>query len=135
MSTARSPFGRGVGFPLRVGSAGRIIWSEGERDIEQSIGIILKTDNEERIGLPSFGASLSAFLFEPNNAATHARVAHAIQTALKKWEPRIAVDAVEVAPSLEMGDAAIATIAYRLVATGSASTIAVSVPVAIGGGV
>lgn len=134
MSAASSPFGKGVGFPLRVGSTGRIIWSEGERDIEQSIGIILKTDNEERIGLPAFGASLSAFLFEPNNAATHARVAHAIEAALKKWEPRIAVDTVDVVASEEMGDAAIATIAYKLVATGSASTVAVSVPVATGGG-
>jgi phage baseplate assembly protein W len=135
MSVFLSPFGKGIGFPLRVGSAGRIIWSEGESDIEQSIAIILKTDNEERIGLPAFGASLPAFLFEPNNAATHARVAHAIETALKKWEPRIAVEAVDVVPSEEAGDAAIATIAYRLVATGSASTVAVSVAVATGRGV
>ena len=134
MTAARSPFGKGVAFPLRMGPVGRIIWSEGERDVEQSIAIILKTDNEERIGLPAFGASLSAFLFEPNNAATHARVAHAIETALKKWEPRIVVEAVDVDSSKEAGNAAIATIAYRLVATGSASSVAVSVPVATGGG-
>ncbi|MFL6728623.1 MAG: GPW/gp25 family protein [Sphingomicrobium sp.] len=132
MSGAQNPFGKGIGFPPRVGATGRIAWSEGERDIEQSIGIILRTDHEERIGLPTFGASLSPFLFEPNNAATHARVAHAVEAALKKWEPRIAVEAVDVAAAVEAGDEAIATIAYRLVATGEAATVAVSVPVAAG---
>ncbi|HEX6660511.1 MAG TPA: GPW/gp25 family protein [Sphingomicrobium sp.] len=132
MSGAPNPFGKGLAFPPRVGATGRLTWSEGERDVEQSIGIILRTDHDERIGLPQFGASLSAFLFEPNNAATHARVAHAVEAALKKWEPRIAVDTVDVAPSDDSGDEAIATISYRLVATGNAVTIAVAVPVAAG---
>jgi phage baseplate assembly protein W len=132
VTAAPNPFGKGVGFPPRVGAAGRITWSEGERDIEQSIAIILRTDHNERIGLPQFGASLSAFLFEPNNAATHARVANAVEAALKKWEPRIAVETVDVSPSTDSGDEAIATIAYQLVATGNAATISVTIPVAAG---
>ncbi len=132
MSGTPNPFGKGVGFPLRIGASGRIIWSEGERDIEQSIGIILRTDNDERIGLPNFGAGLSSFLFEPNNSATHARVAHAVETALKKWEPRIALEEVDVAADSQSADSAIATITYRLVATGNAATISVAIPVAAG---
>lgn len=134
MTRHQNPFGKGVVFPPRVGSAGRILWSEGERDIEQSIAIICRTNSNERIGLPGFGAGLTTFLFEPNDAATHARVAHAVQAALKKWEPRIAVESVEVTPSANYGDEAIATIIYRLVATGSAATVDVLVPLAAGGG-
>ena len=132
MSATPNPFGKGVGFPPRIGAAGRIMWSEGERNIEQSIAIILRTDNDERIGLPGFGASLSAFLFEPNDAATHARVAHAVEAALQKWEPRIAVESIDVAAAADASAEAIATISYRLVATGAAATVAVTVPVAAG---
>ena len=92
-----SAFGKGIAFPPRVDANGRMLWSEGERNIEESISIILKTDPNERVGQPRFGTGLTAFLFEPNNAATHARIAHAIDGALRKWEPRIAVETVDVA--------------------------------------
>jgi phage baseplate assembly protein W len=125
-----SPFGKSVAFPPRVDGSGRMLWSEGERNIQESIAIILRTDPNERVGLPRFGAGLTAFLFEPNNAATHARIAHAIDTALKALEPRIAVDTVDVSADPQASETAIATIAYRLVATGAAQTVALDVPLA-----
>ena len=125
-----SPFGKSVAFPPRVDASGRMLWSEGERNIQESIAIILRTSPNERVGLPRFGAGLTAFLFEPNNAATHARIAHAIDTALKALEPRIAVDAVDVSADPQASETAIATIAYRLVATGAAQTVALDVPLA-----
>jgi phage baseplate assembly protein W len=125
-----SPFGKSVAFPPRVDATGRMLWSEGERNIQESIAIILRTDPNERVGLPRFGAGLTAFLFEPNNAATRARIAHAIDTALKALEPRIAVDSVDVAADPKASETAIATIAYRLVATGAAQSVALNVPLA-----
>ena len=125
-----SPFGKSVAFPPRVDGSGRMLWSEGERNIQESIAIILRTDPNERVGLPRFGAGLTAFLFEPNNAATHARIAHAIDTALKALEPRIAVDTVDVSADPKANETAIATIAYRLVATGAAQSVALDVPLA-----
>jgi len=126
-----SPFGKSVAFPPRVDASGRMLWSEGERNIQESIAIILRTDPNERVGLPRFGAGLTAFLFEPNNAATHARIAHAIDTALKALEPRIAVDTVQVAADPKASETAIATIAYRLVATGAAQSVTLGVPLAV----
>jgi phage baseplate assembly protein W len=125
-----SPFGKSVAFPPRVDASGRMLWSEGERNIQESIAIILRTDPNERVGLPRFGAGLTAFLFEPNNAATHARIAHAIDTALKALEPRIAVETVDVSADPQASETAIATIAYRLVATGAAQSVALNVPLA-----
>lgn len=125
-----SPFGKGIAFPPRIGASGRLQWSEGEGNIAESIAIILKTDPNERVGLPRFGTGLSAFLFEPNNAATHARIAHLIDAALRKWEPRIALEGVEVTAAPDASETAVATIAYRLVATGAGESVALDIPLA-----
>jgi uncharacterized protein len=127
-----SPFGKSLGFPPRVGADGRMVWSEGEGNIRESIAIILRTESGERINLPSFGAGLGRYLFEPNNPATHVRIAHSIEQALKSWEPRIALEAVDVGPDPGENSAAIATIGYRLVATGAAERTSLSIPLGQG---
>lgn len=123
-----NPFGKGMAFPPRVGANGRIAWSEGEANIREAIAVILKTSKRERVRLADFGAGLGRFLFEPNNAATHARIAREIDVALRQWEPRIALEQVDVVADETDREAALATITYRLVATGAAERIAVSVP-------
>ena len=123
-----SVFGRSLSFPLRVGGDGRLVWSQGEDNIRESIAVILKTEPDERIVLPDFGAGLGRFLFEPNTAATHAQIEHAITGALARWERRIEVEAVDVTPDASLLSAALATITYRLVATGGRERISVSVP-------
>ncbi|MDV3456328.1 GPW/gp25 family protein [Sphingomonas sp. HF-S4] len=123
-----SPFGKSLGFPPRVGADGRMRWSQGEANVRESIAIILKTEAGERIQLPGFGAGLGRYLFEPNNPATHVRIAASIEDALKAWEPRISLDGVDVAPDPTDATAALATIAYRLVATGAAERTSVSIP-------
>jgi phage baseplate assembly protein W len=128
-----NPFGKSLAFPPRVGSDGRMRWSEGETNIRESIRIILSTDKEERIALSDFGAGLMRFLFEPNNTATHARIAHAIVTALARWEPRIAVEDVDVAAHPDERTSAIATVSYRLVATGGLERTSVAVPIGAAG--
>lgn len=125
---AAAILGRGLSFPPRVGSDGRICWSSGEDNIRESIAIILKTEPGERIALPTFGAGLGRFLFEPNNAATHARIGHAIERALTRWERRISVESVDVGTDPTDAAGALATIVYRLVTTGGRERIGVSVP-------
>ena len=68
-------FGRGLSFPPRLDADGRFAWSADEANVRESIALILKTEPGERVGLPAFGAGLGDFLFEPNQAATHARMA------------------------------------------------------------
>jgi phage baseplate assembly protein W len=121
-------FGKSMAFPPRVGAGGRIMWSEGETNIRESIAIILKTARRERVQLPDFGAGLGRYLFEPNQADTHAQIAHDIDAALRQWEPRIAVEDVGVAADPVSQESAMATITYRLVASGAAERIAVNVP-------
>jgi uncharacterized protein len=110
-------YGRSMAFPPRVGENGRIAWSEGETNIRESIQIILKTEEKERLYLPNFGAGLRQYLFEPNTVATRFQIQDRITKALQQWEPRIAVDNVEVEQDPRDAQAAIATIEYKLIAT------------------
>ena len=120
-------YGRGMSFPPRVGSDGRIAWSEGEINIRESIQIILKTQNRERLNLPRFGAGLQRYLFEPNTVATRTKIQDSITKSLQAWEPRISLMDVSVEQDPADRQAAIATIQYKLVATQVKQTINVSV--------
>jgi phage baseplate assembly protein W len=119
--------GRGISFPPRVGADGRIAWSEGETNVQDAIRVILQTDNDERLRLPQFGAGLTRYLFEPNTVATRSRLERQIVRALAEWEPRIAVDGVDVQEDPEDPDGAIATIRYTLVATQAAQRLSLGV--------
>ncbi len=110
-------FGRGISFPPRIGADGRMAWSEGEENVRESIRIILLTGPRERIMLPAFGSGLSGYLFEPNIVSTRSLIAERIKKALAAWEPRIAVESVQVEPDPDDAQVAVITITYKLVAT------------------
>jgi uncharacterized protein len=123
-------YGRSLAFPPRVGPDGRVAWSEGELNIRESIRIILMTERPERLRRPQFGGSLGQFLFEPNTVTTRHSIKEEIAKALARWEPRIVVDAVSVDPDPGDGQAAIATISYRLVATQVRERVSLNVSLA-----
>jgi len=123
-------YGRGMGFPPRVGEDGRIAWSEGETNIREAIQIILQTEEKERLRLPSFGGGLKRFLFEPNTVSTRFQIEDRITKALQAWEPRIDITSVSVDPDPKDRQAAVATIQYRLVATNVKDQLSVSVKLA-----
>jgi phage baseplate assembly protein W len=122
--------GRGISFPPRVGSDGRFVWSEGDANIRDAIRVILSTERNERLRLPEFGAGLGTFLFEPNTVATHRRLQERILRALAAWEPRIAVESVDVGADPDDAEAAVATIRYKLVATQALERMTLAVTVA-----
>jgi phage baseplate assembly protein W len=91
---------------------------------------VLKTEPGERVGVTEFGAGLGRFLFEPNNAATHARIEDSIKRALTRWEQRIEVEAIDIAADAADAEVALATITYRLVATAARERITLNIPLA-----
>ena len=120
-------FGRSIAFPPRLGPDGRWAFSEGEDNIRESIRIILTTEPGERLNLPEFGARLRGFLFSPNTPATRRLVRDEIETALRRWEPRISLTSVSVDPDEIDERTAIATVRYSLVATRAADQLQLSV--------
>lgn len=110
-------FGRGLGFPPRVGPDGRVAWSEGEANVRDCLRILLLTEPRERMRLSGFGGGLTRFLFEPNTAATRQHIRETIEETIKRWEPRVLIENVSVEADAADEQGAVATIAFRLVAT------------------
>jgi Bacteriophage baseplate protein W len=131
MNAARL-YGQGMGFPPRVRADGRLARSSGEDNIRESMRVVLMTEPGERLGLPQFGAGLGRFLFEPNIVPTHTLIAERIKDALGRWEPRVRVEAVDVAADRGDPHTAVATITYRLVATQALERVSLAVSVAGG---
>lgn len=119
-----------MSFPPRIGPDGRVAWSEGEVNVREAIRIILLTERQERLRLPEFGGSLNHFLFEPNTVSTRHLIADRITTELENWEPRVKVEAVTVDQDEEDPQGAIATITYKLVATGIRERVSLNVTLA-----
>ena len=69
---------------------------ENEKDIEESIRIILGTIPGERIMFPTFGCPIRKFVFESNNATQMTMLKDAVYNALLFNEPRIKVEKIEI---------------------------------------
>ena len=116
-------FGRGVAFPPHLDATGQWATSVGAQNVRESIQILLLTRLGERLMSPAYGSSLGTFLFAPNNPATRKSIEEEVTRALQQWEPRVLVDSVSVDVDPSNGQAAIATIQYRLVANQLANQI------------
>ena len=88
--------GAGWAFPLRVDAAGGIALVTREREIEESIRLVLGTAYGERPMRPEFGCGIHDEVFSPIDAATFGRIAADVRRSLRRWEPRIDVRDVEV---------------------------------------
>lgn len=122
-------YGRGLGFPLRVGTDGRLAWSSGEQNVRESLRLILLTGQGERLRRPGFGAGLERFLFEPNVPATWRAIEESIRKAIERFEPRLRLESVDVGPDPNNVEAALATLSFVLVANAQPGRTSVSVPV------
>lgn len=117
ISQPRSLYGEGMAFPPRVGADGRLAWSVGEDHVRESIRLILLTEPGERLMREGFGCGLRQFLFEPNTITTRQLIRERITEAMKRWEPRVSVEAVDVEPDPDDPRLVAITILFRLVAT------------------
>jgi len=109
--------GTGWAFPVEVDARGRIALARHERDIEESIRIILLTPKGQRVMRPEFGCQIHDLIFAPNDATTAGLAAYYVEDALGMWEPRISVHEVQVAPDPEETSRLLIEIEYEVKAT------------------
>jgi phage baseplate assembly protein W len=95
---AEDVLGTGWQFPIEMDGRGGISLSRRERDIEDSIRIILSTAKGERRMRPEFGSRIHELVFAPNNATTTGLARQYVEEALGWWEPRIEVTDVDTRP-------------------------------------
>jgi phage baseplate assembly protein W len=95
MSTSRL-LGRGWSFPVLPDERGALPLAEGPEKVAQAIRLVLDTEPGERLMRPEFGCGLRRFLMKPNSAAVRTLIRSAVEAALTRWEPRIALQLVAV---------------------------------------
>lgn len=88
--------GAGWAFPLRADATGSIALVRGDREIVESIRLILATAPGERPMRPEFGCKIHDLVFAPADAATAGRIAYEVRLSLERWEPRITLVDVRV---------------------------------------
>jgi hypothetical protein len=112
---AKEFLGRGWKFPVTVdATTGRIAMSEYEKDIRESIWIILSTAKGERVMRPDFGCGIHDLVFAPVNTTTVNLVQRGVQEALTLWEPRIELINVEVSTERADEGRLLVSIDYRV---------------------
>ncbi len=85
----RKFLGRGWRFPILPDDLGRLGYSEGDDNVEQSLRILLQTSLGERAMRDDFGCRAPDLLFAPGGDRNLRLLEAAIRDAVRDWEPRI----------------------------------------------
>ncbi|MNU56227.1 Lysozyme [compost metagenome] len=90
MEINESFLGTGWSFPPSFDKTSRFVrMSSDEKDIKESLEVLLSTRPGERIMLPGYGCSLETLLFESINLTLTTQITEIIRTAILYYEPRI----------------------------------------------
>lgn len=119
----RDFLGNGWAFPIGVDSRGRIALARQERDVEESIRLILLTPMGQRLMRPDFGCRIHDLIFAPNDATTAGLAAVYTREALDRWEPRIQVLRVNANADPDAPERLLLQIDYRVRATHDARSL------------
>ena len=120
MSIQRKYLGIGWSFPPRFDKVEKtVVMDVEEKDIHNSIFIILSTRLGERIMRPDFGTQLEDLIFNPLSGILKTKVADAIKTAIILHEPRVKVLSVDISQSLDNEGKFIIELDYIIGATNS----------------
>jgi hypothetical protein len=109
--------GSGWSFPVGTDVRGRISLSRRERDIEEAMIMILLTPKGQRVMRPEFGCNIHDLIFAPNDATTAGLAAFYVDEALRMWEPRIELRAVDANPDPDDEARLLVKIDYEIKAT------------------
>lgn len=112
--TGRAHLGRGWAFPVRVGPTGGVEWSQGEKDVQEALYLLLATAPGERVMRPDFGCGIHELTFAPNNSSTRAAVARRVRRAVTQHEPRVELVSVDVQADPERPEVLLIRIDYRV---------------------
>lgn len=122
-----------LGWPLlpTPDADGRLAWPDQLTSIRQMLEVILRTAPGEQLMRPEFGAGLETLMHTPNTLTTRARAQEAVTDAVRRYEPRILLDRVDVDEGPDPRELLV-TLSYRLSLTGQPQQLAARVPVGAG---
>lgn len=91
----------GVPYPTVKTPRGYWYSQTGSNQIKSDLLCLLLTNPGERVMIPDFGTPLKKLLFEQNDVVLRNEVKRVISSAIKKWEPRIVVQNIEVSSQID----------------------------------
>ena len=91
---AREFLGRGWRFPILPDESGRLTFTEGDANVEQSLRILLTTDHGERVMRADFGCKAPRMVFAPGSVQNLGLLETTVREAIRDWEPRIELEYV-----------------------------------------
>jgi hypothetical protein len=96
--------GSGIKFPMQVNKAtGRVVMSDREVSVKESVYIILMTQRGERFTRLDFGSRIMSYTFMDTSVTRINMMAREIEKTILEQEPRIAQVDVDVEPRLDKG--------------------------------
>lgn len=99
MEQSNSFLGTGWAFPPTFDrDTGTVNMVSNEKDIEESLNILLSTSLGERVMQPKYGCNLNDYIFEPLNSSVVGYIKDLVEHAILFYEPRIIADKIEVTP-------------------------------------
>lgn len=108
--------GTGWSFPLRFDSNG-VGMSSGEKDIAESLRILISTQPGERTMNPHFGCDLRGFMFQSLNTSTIIQLKDRIARAILFYEPRVSMDSINIVEQKEESGLIQIEVAYKVNST------------------
>ena len=91
---SKSFLGTGWSFPPRFEKHTGIVMVSDEMDIAESLHILMSTSLHERVMIPSYGSSLTSYLFQPISASQTFLIQEMLASAITKFESRIILKSV-----------------------------------------
>jgi phage baseplate assembly protein W len=87
-----------IEFPFQDDNKGKLLSMNtiSESAIKADLMHLLLTNKGERLYLPSFGANLRQYLFEPNESEVQSNIKEEIQTAISQFIPNLQVNEILV---------------------------------------
>ena len=111
--------GRGWRFPILPNDAGRLTFSDGDKNVEQCLRILLLTRLGERVMRPAFGNEAPRLVFSPGSERYLRLIETSIREAVRDWEPRVTLDDVRAEADPVDDVRVTVSISYRVRSTNS----------------
>lgn len=116
MEPAHDTFlGTGWGFPPEWSLRSKTVRQVSGADlIRESLWILLSTRLGERVMNPEYGCNLASFVFHDLTPSLIEQIRAAVDAAIRRWEPRVELEAVCVSEDVDTPGLLLIDLTYRL---------------------
>jgi uncharacterized protein len=111
---ARDHIGAGWRFPILPDASGRLGYSSGEANIEETLRVLLLTRMRERRMRADLGTLAHDLVFAPGSAVNLGRLEASVRDAIRDWEPRVELLSVRATLDPEDETRALCEVDYRV---------------------